>query len=185
MAFPTKTSVFGRFSSLPPRPRPLKSENFIFIVVSPSLTIVGNPKWNKFAKDNRRFALKKGNRPSTVSRVLFGKRETRCVLQRTRWVHFGAQIIGWEELTEFPARNSVKATKLTELRIWNRTLRNRSRPVSEFYFPGLFAFNCSPKISACSGGLRHILIEAAVSSQSPSCFSYQTSCFVGCYPWLK
>ena len=34
-----KNSVFGRFSSLPPRPPPLKSENFIFIVVSPSLTL--------------------------------------------------------------------------------------------------------------------------------------------------
>ena len=37
VAFPTKTSVFARFSSLPPNPPPLKSENFIFIVVSPSL----------------------------------------------------------------------------------------------------------------------------------------------------
>ena len=36
-----KNSVFGRFSSLPPRPPPLKSEHFIFIVVSPSLSIGG------------------------------------------------------------------------------------------------------------------------------------------------
>ena len=36
--FPTKTSIFGQFPSLPPRPPPpLKSENFIFIVVSPAL----------------------------------------------------------------------------------------------------------------------------------------------------
>ena len=33
----TKKNVFGRFSSPPPRPTPLKSANFIFIVVSPSL----------------------------------------------------------------------------------------------------------------------------------------------------
>ena len=39
MAFPTKNSVFGRCSSLPPRPPPLKSANFIFIVVSPSLNV--------------------------------------------------------------------------------------------------------------------------------------------------
>ena len=33
----TKKNVFGRLSSLHPRPSPLKSANFIFIVVSPSL----------------------------------------------------------------------------------------------------------------------------------------------------
>ena len=38
VAFPTKTSVFGRFSSLPHKAPFLKSENFIFIVVSPSLS---------------------------------------------------------------------------------------------------------------------------------------------------
>ena len=38
LAFPQKkNSVFGRFSSLAPRPTPLKSANYIFIVVSPSL----------------------------------------------------------------------------------------------------------------------------------------------------
>ena len=36
VAFPTKTSILGRFSSPAPNP-PLQSENFIFIVVSPSL----------------------------------------------------------------------------------------------------------------------------------------------------
>ena len=37
VALPTTNSVFGRFSSLPSSPPPLKSEYFIFIVVSPSL----------------------------------------------------------------------------------------------------------------------------------------------------
>ena len=30
MAFPKKNSIFGQFSSLPPRPTPLKSANFIY-----------------------------------------------------------------------------------------------------------------------------------------------------------
>ena len=38
MAFPKQSSVLGRFSSLPPIP-PLKKANFVFIVISPSLTI--------------------------------------------------------------------------------------------------------------------------------------------------
>ena len=37
VAFPTKNNVFGRSSSMPPMPPSLKSANFIFIVVSPSL----------------------------------------------------------------------------------------------------------------------------------------------------
>ena len=45
---------------------------------------------------------------------------------------FGTQIIGWEELTEFDPRSSVRAEKLTELSVWNHTLRNRIRPVSDF-----------------------------------------------------
>ena len=39
-AFPMKNSVFGRFSSLSPSPPPFKSENFIFIAVSPSLSVI-------------------------------------------------------------------------------------------------------------------------------------------------
>ena len=52
-----------------------------------------------------------GNGRSTVSRVLFRRREltephwvlrqTQWVLRKTRWVRFGTQIIGWEELAEF------------------------------------------------------------------------------------
>ena len=38
--------------------------------------------------------------------------------------------IGWEELTDFSPRNSVRAKKLTELDARNRILRNRIRPVS-------------------------------------------------------
>ena len=40
MATPTKNSIFGRFSCLPPVPPPLKNAYFIFIVVSPSLIYV-------------------------------------------------------------------------------------------------------------------------------------------------
>ena len=50
---------------------------------------------------------------------------------KTRWVPFGTQRIGWEELTEFSSRNSVRAKKLTEFGVCNRTLRNLIRPVSE------------------------------------------------------
>ena len=63
---------------------------------------------------------------STVS-----EERTRWVLRQTRWVRFGTQIIGWEELPEFSPRNSVRTRKLTELGVWNRTLRNRIRPVSD------------------------------------------------------
>ena len=62
-----------------------------------------------------------GNGRNTVSRVLFRRREltephwvlqqTRRVLRKTRWVRFGTQIIGWEELTEIRAE-----LKVTELR---------------------------------------------------------------------
>ena len=46
--------------------------------------------------------------------VLWGTRRAlrkkRWVLRkRTRWVRFGTQIIGWEELAEFSPRNSVRA----------------------------------------------------------------------------
>ena len=57
--------------------------------------------------------------------------QTRWVLRKTRWVRSGTQIIGWEELTEFAPRNLVRAKNLTEFGVWNRTLRNRIRPVSE------------------------------------------------------
>ena len=82
-----------------------------------------------------------GNGRNTVSRVLFRRREltephwvlgqTRWVLRKTRWDRFGTQIIGWEELTELSSQNSLRAKKLTEFGVRNRTLRNRIRPVSE------------------------------------------------------
>ena len=88
-----------------------------------------------------KFEPQIGNGRNTVSRVLFRRKEltephwvlrqTRWVLRKTRWVRFGTQIIGWEELTEFAPRNSVSAKKLTEFGVWNRTPRNRIRPVSE------------------------------------------------------
>ena len=54
------------------------------------------------------------------------------VLRETRWVRSGAQTIGREEITEFSPWNPVRATKkLTEFGVWNRTLRNRIRPISE------------------------------------------------------
>ena len=72
---------------------------------------------------------------STVSeeRTHWVLRKTRWVLSKTRWVRFGTKIIGWEELTEFAPRNSVRAKKLTEFGVWNRTLRNRIRPVSDLH----------------------------------------------------
>ena len=58
-----------------------------------------------------------GNRRNTVSRVMLRRREltephwvlgqTGWALRKTRWVRFGTQIIGWEELTEFAPRNSM------------------------------------------------------------------------------
>ena len=82
-----------------------------------------------------------GNGRNTVSRVLFRRRgltephwvlgQTRWVLRKTRWVRIYTQIIDWEELTEFAPRNSVSPKKLTEFGVWNRTPRNRIRPVSD------------------------------------------------------
>ena len=90
---------------------------------------------------NAWISMRIGNGRNTVSRVLFQRKEltephwvlrqTRWVLRKTRWVRFRTQIIGWEELTEFAPRNSVSPQKLTEFGVWNRTLRNRIRPVSE------------------------------------------------------
>ena len=70
---------------------------------------------------------------STVSekRTHWVLRQTRWVLRETRWVRVCTQIIGRKELTEFGPRNSVSPKKLTEFGVWNRTLRNRIRPVSE------------------------------------------------------
>ena len=83
------------------------------------------------------------------SRVLFRRRgltephwvlgQTQWVLRQTRWVRFCTQCHrkGWEELTvcelapRNPGRNSVSPKKLTEFGVWNRTPRNRIRPVSE------------------------------------------------------
>ena len=48
-------------------------------------------------------------------------------------------MIGWEDLAEFSPRSSVRAKKLTEFGVWNRTPRNRIRPVS------WKIFGCAPK----------------------------------------
>ena len=67
---------------------------------------------------------------STVSeeRAHWVLRQTRWVLRKTRWVCIWTQK-NWEELTELSPRNSARAKKLTELGVWNRTLRNNIRPV--------------------------------------------------------
>ena len=79
---------------------------------------------------------------STVSeeRTHWVLRQTRWVLRETRWVRFGPQKIGWEELTELAPRNSVSPKKLTEFGVWNRTPRNRIRPVSEWCLAQNFLF---------------------------------------------
>ena len=72
---------------------------------------------------------------STVSeqRTHWVLRQTRWVLRETRWVRVYTQTIGWKELTEFAPRNSVSPEKLTEFGVWNRTPRNRIRPVPEVW----------------------------------------------------
>ena len=94
-----------------------------------------NGVWNRWWNAQKPFPQRNlGNGRNTVSRVLFRRREItepHWVLGQTRWVRFGTQIIGWEELTEFSPRNSVSPKKLTEFGVWNRTPRNRIRPVSE------------------------------------------------------
>ena len=50
-------------------------------------------------------------------------------LRKNRWVRFGTQLIGWEELTEFSPWNLLRAKKLAEFGVWNRTLWKRIRPV--------------------------------------------------------
>ena len=93
--------------------------------------------WNTLKYRIEKMRPKVGNGRNTVSRVLFRRRELTefrgklgefC--EKTRWVRFGPQIIGWKELSEFAPRNSVSPKKLTELGVWNRTPRNRIRPVS-------------------------------------------------------
>ena len=42
--------------------------------------------------------------------------------KKNRWVRFGTQIIGWEELTEFAPRNSVSPEKLTEFGVFEAVL---------------------------------------------------------------
>ena len=97
----------------------------------------GHPSWKSaFFRKRAEYCFE-----STVSekRTHWVLRQTRWVLRKTRWVRFGTQIIGWEELTEFSGRNSVSPEKLTELGVWNRTPRNRVRPISDFWaFSGLF-----------------------------------------------
>ena len=107
---------------------------------------IGNRSPIKNTKDsllllNPSKPCKIGNGRNTVSRVLFRRREltephwvpgqTRWVLRKTRWVRLFTQILGWEELTEFSPRNSVRAKRLTEFGVWSRTLRNHIRPVSD------------------------------------------------------
>ena len=69
-------------------------------------------------------------------------RRTRWVLWKTRWVRSDTQIIGWEELTELSPWSSVRGKKLTELGVWNRTLRNRTRPVSNCVFFLVCLYGC-------------------------------------------
>ena len=121
----------GNFAKLDSGVNLLRWANQGWLAVPKTLEITG--KWTA--------PLNLGNGRSTVSRVLFRRREltephwvlgqTRWVLRKTRWVRLCTQIIGWEELTDFSPRNSVRAKKLTEFGVWNRTLRNRIRPVSE------------------------------------------------------
>ena len=98
---------------------------------------------------------------STVSgeRTHWVLRQTRWVLRKTRWVRFNTQIIGWEELTEFAPRNSVSPEKLTEFGVWNRTPRNRIRPVSEFWWAlhgRLIFYHYCPKDPAVLKILRRV-----------------------------
>ena len=67
MAFPTKTSVFGRFSSRPPRPTPLKRANFIFVVVSPPL--IYENFFVKFARTSACFPVTWVRSPRSLFRT--------------------------------------------------------------------------------------------------------------------
>ena len=61
-------------------------------------------------------------------------RQTQWVLQETRWVHFSTQIRKRLKGAHWvPFRNSVSPKKLTEFDVWNRTLQNRTRPVSDIW----------------------------------------------------
>ena len=122
--------------------------NFRSSAPQPPRNINGQP-WNSwrfpreavFLDDFPLSPPQLGNGRNTVSSALFRRREltephwvlrqTRWVLLQTRWVRVYTQIIGWEELTGVAPRNSVSPEKLTELSVWNRTHRNRIRPVSE------------------------------------------------------
>ena len=90
-------------------------------------------------QNHKRFWLSGGTGGILFREYCFGRethwvlRQTRWVLPKTRWVRFGTQIIAWKELTEFAPRNSVSRKKLTEFGVWNRTPRNRIRPVSDFW----------------------------------------------------
>ena len=69
------------------------------------------------------------------------KPQTRWVLQKTRWVRFGGKnnrLRGthWVSLLELG-----EAQKLTELDVWNHTLWNRIRPVSDDWTRSSYVFD--------------------------------------------
>ena len=107
---------------------------------------------------------------STVSekRTHWVLRQTRWVLRETRWVRVCTQIVGRKELTEFGPRNSVRPKKLTELSVWNRTLRNRIRPVSE----------------QTLGDCRKVLTPPFVAPPFGSCRSYNMA-LLSFFWWLE
>ena len=74
-------------------------------------------------------------------RTHWARRKTRWVLQKTRWLAFGTRTMGWAELTELSPRKSVRAKKLTELGVWNLTLRSRIRPVSDSCYLPFYPIN--------------------------------------------
>ena len=80
--------------------------------------------------------------------------QTRWVLPKTRWVRFGTQIIGREELTELSSQNSVRTQKLTELGVWNHAplrifLGHCLTSKRYLYFSGYFK---EPQRRPCKNG---------------------------------
>ena len=106
---------------------------------------------------------------STVSeqRTHWVLRQTRWVLRETRWVRVYTQTIGWKELTELAPQNSVSPEKLTEFGVWNRTLRNRIRPVPDNSLHIPFGKSCScPRASPLTPAFV-LLAPQAPSPPSP------------------
>ena len=103
------------------------------------------------------------------------------VLRETRWVPIGTQIIGQEEITEFSPPNFVSAKKLTGLSAWNRTLWNRTRPVSEIRVTATWEYPKDPAVLKIRRDNRCAMRSKFTIAEW---FAIMTPLRRHCFPWV-